>query len=511
MSITGAGSNAAAMIQAVTNMNNQLDTLSQQLSTGQKAATYSGLQAQSGLTVGLNAQLSAINGYSSTIQTVGTTLTIAQSALTEISNLGNTVQQSVAQAGSSPFTLDNSGQTTQQEAAASQLDEILSSLNSQVGTGTYIFSGSASNQPSVASADQILNGNGAAAGFDQVLAERSQADLGANGLGRLVIPPVVGTTVSINEDVAGSPFGFKLAGVTSTLTGATVTGPSGSPNTISVNLGSNPNNGDTIEFNLNLPDGTTTTLTLQATNSATPAANQFTIGATAAATATNLQAALTTAVGNLAQTTLRPASAMAAAQNFFESTPPQRVVPGPPGSPSLATATTLQSGTSANTVFWYTGESGATPARQTAVAQVGPSTTIAYGMRANEPALANVVANVAVLAAATYSPTDTNAQASYEGLTQRVVTNMTAQQGVQQVSDIEADLANAQITSQNAQSVNSQTQTTITNMLQNIDGISQDQIASELLALQTNLQASLSTTARLAGISLVNYLAAPVG
>ena len=44
------------------------------------------------------------------------------------------------------------------------------------------------NQPSVASTNDILNGNGTQAGLTQVIAERQQADLGANGLGRLVIP-----------------------------------------------------------------------------------------------------------------------------------------------------------------------------------------------------------------------------------------------------------------------------------------------------------------------------------
>ena len=63
----------------------------------------------------------------------------------------------------------------------------------------------------------------------------------------------------------------------------------------------------------------------------------------------------------------------------------------------------LVAGTSANTVFWYTGGSGSTPARQTATAQVGPSTTVAYGMQANEQAISSLVANVAVLAATTYS------------------------------------------------------------------------------------------------------------
>ncbi len=72
------------------------------------------------------------------------------------------MQQAVSQQGQ--FALDNTGQTTIQESAASYLDEIVSLLNTQVG-GNYIFSGSAVNQPSVASASEILNGNGAQAGL----------------------------------------------------------------------------------------------------------------------------------------------------------------------------------------------------------------------------------------------------------------------------------------------------------------------------------------------------------
>ena len=95
---------------------------------------------------------------------------------------------------------------------------------------------------------------------------------------------------------------------------------------ISVDLGSDPNAGDTVAFNLTLPDGSSQTITLTATTASPPGANQFTIDpASTANTATNLQAALTTAVSNLAQTALPTASAMAATNNFFNSDPPQRV------------------------------------------------------------------------------------------------------------------------------------------------------------------------------------------
>ena len=81
-------------------------------------------------------------------------------------------------AANSAFTLDNTGQTTDQAGAVGQLDQILSALNTQVGD-RYMFSGSAVDQPAVASTDAILNGNGTQAGLKQVIAERDQADLGA--------------------------------------------------------------------------------------------------------------------------------------------------------------------------------------------------------------------------------------------------------------------------------------------------------------------------------------------
>jgi hypothetical protein len=171
----------------------------------------------------------------------------------------------------------------------------------------------------------------------------------------------------------------------------------------------------------------------------------------------------------------------------------------------------LVSGTPANTVFWYTGENGGTPALQTALAQVGPSTTVAYGMRANEPAFANLLANIGALAATTYSASDPNAQASYDALSQKVITNLTPQSGTQSVADIEADLANAQTTVKNASNLNTQTQTTLSGMLQGMEGINQDQIGEQILALQNSLSASMSVTARLAQLSLVNFLSPVTG
>jgi flagellar hook-associated protein 3 FlgL len=498
MAISGIGTGsalAAQNTQALVNLQNQLNQLTQQLGTGLKSQDYAGLGTQAGLTVGLEAQLSALTGYGNAISLAGTNVSLVQNALSEIGSLSTDVVQTID--APSTFSLDGNGQTTAQSGAVSRLDAVLAALNSQAGSN-YLFSGSAVNQPAVASTDTILKGNGAQAGLKQVIAERAQADVGTNGLGRLLIPAAAGATVSISDDVAASPFGFKLAGITSNLTGATV---SGSPPSMSVTLGANPNNGDTVQFSLTLPDGSSQTVSLQATTASPPGANQFTIDPNVNITAANLQAALKTSVTNLAQTALPAASAIAAANDFFNSNPPQRVA-GPP----FGTATALVNGTSANTVIWYTGEAGSTPARSTALAQVGPSTTVAYGARADEPALSNIVANIAVLAATSYSPTDPNAAASYAALTGRVATNLNGQPGTQSLSNIQNDLASAQTTINNAQSANQQTQNTLTDMLQHIENVSPDKVGAQILTLQTNLQASMEVTGVLSQMSLVNFM-----
>jgi flagellar hook-associated protein 3 FlgL len=501
MSITGPGTITAANLTAQNNLFNQLNTLSAQLGTGEASQTYAGLGSQAGVAASLGSQITAFDGYATTATSVNTTLTLAQSVLTQLGSSGTSVEQAIGK--QTAFSLDGTGQTPVQESAASYLDQIVSLLNTQAGNN-YLFSGEAVTTPSVASASDILNGTGTQAGLTQVIAERLRADQGADGLGRLVIPAASGASVSISEDSAGSPFGFKLASVSSSLTGATVTGPTGSPASISVSLGSNPNPGDSIAFDLTLPDGSSQTITLQATTASPPGAGQFTIGATASDTAGNLQTALSGAVSGLAQTALPAASAMAAANNFFSSDPPQRV-----GGPPFDTATSLVNGTSANTVSWYTGENGTTPAQDTATAQVGPNLTVSYGMRANEQAISTLVANVAVLAATTYSASDPNAQTSYNALAQKVTANLNGQPGTQQINDIEANLANAQTAIANASSLNTQTQSTLQNMLQGIEGVDQNTIGVEILNLQNALSASMSVTARLSQLSLVNYLGAP--
>jgi flagellin-like hook-associated protein FlgL len=496
MSISAVAANISPVIQNVLEMRRKLDDLQRQLGTGMKADTYAGLGPHSGLAIGLSRQLDAITSFNDTMTVVGTRISVGQMALSQISEVGQQVKSATLLPN---FNIDGTGQTSQQKSAYYQLDQILSLLNTQVGD-RFLFSGTAVTQPSVETTDHILNGNGAQAGLKQLILERNQADLGATGLGRLVIPAAAGTNVSISEDIAGSVFGFKLAAVNSTLTGAVVTGPGGAPPSINVNLAANPASGDKITFTFNLPDGSTEDLTLEATTSTTPGPNQFTIGATPAQTAINFQAALTTSVGTLAGSALSAASAIAAAGNFFAD-PPQRVATAP-----FNTATALAPGTPANTVSWYIGENGPNPPRSTATARVDPAIVVSYGLRANEQGIAWVVQQVATLAATSYSPTDPNAQASYTALNQRLNTTLTIPQGVQKIDDISASLASAQAAMETAKDRHQQTEKTLTDILQSIETADPNLVGAQILTLQTNLQASLQTTAMLSQLSLVNVL-----
>jgi flagellar hook-associated protein 3 FlgL len=324
MAINSIGFNNSIFGQAVQNLNNQLTNLSTQLATGEKSTTYSGMGSNEGFAIAARSQLSNISAFTNTITNVNTSINAANAALQSLSSISGTVQSAAA---STPQNLNSTGQTIGQQNALTEFSSMVGILNSQAGD-RFLFSGSAINTPAVADVNSILNGSGTQAGLKQVIAERAQAD-GTTGLGRLVMstpastttgtPPVTTMSFSVSEDAAGSPFGLKLSSVSSSLTGATVSGPSGSPAAVSFSFGAtNPNPGGQVTLTFNLPDGTTSSVQLTASSQNPPPAGSFTIGATPAATVANLNSALNTAIGTLANTTLVAASAVAAGNDFFD-------------------------------------------------------------------------------------------------------------------------------------------------------------------------------------------------
>jgi hypothetical protein len=311
---------------SVQNISNQLSNLSTQLSTQTKSTNYAGMGVNEGFAIAARAQLSNISAFSTTMTNINTDINAANTALQSFSTTIGQVQNN---ASSSPQNLTSTGQTIGQQNANSELSAIVGMLNTQVGT-RYLFSGTAINTQAVASADDILNGTTTQAGLKQVIQERQQADLGANGMGRVTVTPPAAapatlpassTLTTVSEDSALSQFGLKLNSIstTSKVTGV-VSGPSGSPASVSVDFaGGQPANGDTFSVTFNEPDGTTDSVTLKATTQTPVPAGSFAIGATTSDTAKNFSDALTSSISTLANTSLAAASAVEAGDNFFNT------------------------------------------------------------------------------------------------------------------------------------------------------------------------------------------------
>jgi flagellin-like hook-associated protein FlgL len=498
MGVTGIGGAASLSLQAAVEMRNQLDELQRQLGSGKKSTSYAGLGLERGLTVGLRSQLSAIASYQQAITLVDVRLDLMQTALTQFSEL---VQENKSLILQSQFVLNGDTRTAAQKSSRDLLDQLVNLLNSGAD-GRYLFSGRAVDQPPVETTNRILDGDGLRAGLRQVMDERRQADLGVSGLGRLT-NGAAGTSVSVAADA--SPFGFKLVGITTSVGSATISQPGSPTGTMSIDFGAtNPSAGDTVRFSFTLPDGSTQDVTLTATTASPPGAGRFTIGATSTDTAANLNAALTQSIGTLANTELVAASAIQAGNDFFNTdavNPPQRVN-GPP----FDSATALIAGTPANTVSWYVGDNATDDPRSTAIARVDQSLVVSYGARANEQALRTAVRGFAVFAAAEFSDTDPSAQGQYAALRQRVGTALVGSPGQQSLSDIQGELAGAQVAVNSSKERQRQAVTTLQNLLQSVEGAPTEQVAAQILALQTNMQATLQTSAMLLQTNLLNYL-----
>ena len=320
MSISSINYSSSVLGSQIRNINQQLTDLSTQLSTGKLSQNYSGMGTNEGFAIAGRAQISNIAAYTDTITNVNVSINLANTALQSLTKIRNTVQTGSANTAQD---LNVNGQTVAQNTAAAQFGSMVGVLNTQTGN-RYLFSGTAVNTQSVADAGDIINGTTTQAGFKAVMAERQAADLGATGMGRLVQTQPTPSSVQVSEDVAGSPFGLKIKAVSSTLTGATVTGPSGSPVSFSVDLnGTNPSNGDKLSVQFTLPDGTTEQIDLTASTATPTPLGSFAIDASVPVnpnnTAANLNTALNTAIKKLSNTSLVAASAVTAGDNFFNT------------------------------------------------------------------------------------------------------------------------------------------------------------------------------------------------
>lgn len=483
----------------VLELQNQLDGLQRQLSSGKKSETYGGLGTDRLLVLSLRERITTVESFSSTIDQVQIRLADVQHHLDRFRTIGSEIRTSTFLPD---FTSLNNGQTTTQISAGVNLNEVLALMNADIA-GRHLFSGRTTDTPPAVSDDVLLNGEGTAAGFRQVVDERKLADAGADGRGRLAVTNA-SPTVSLSEDVAGHPFGLKLAGMTSGLTGTTVSGPAGSPAAIDVTFSATlPQPGQSVRVTFDLPDGTQEVFELTATASNPPGAGEFLLGVDETDTASNFEAALNAELVTFGSTVLASASTKAAANDFFfydSANPPQRVA-GPP----FDSATALVSGTPADTVFWYQGDSEPGSARNTAIAHVDDNQNIAYGVRANEEPLATLVAGLASLAVETFDETVAGDETRYEALAQRVAADLNYQNKTS-IDDIIVELGFKQKALDDADSRHTASRQVSLDLLQVKEGSDDYEVSAKILRLQTQISTSFEVTSLLANLSLVNFL-----
>lgn len=227
MAITNALFSLPPQIGYLKSLRSQFDDLQRQLATDKKAQTYGQLGSTNSLDLLLRQQKSDIGVYKQSIDLANLRLRTLDQTSTHLEGLAIDAKAAVDPNNFKEFP---NGRAESQISTEIALRDFLAQLNTNVG-GRYLFSGKAADRIPVAELDYILQGDATYAGFRQVSREYNQADLGADGKGRLKISesldasqnPAV-STVSLSEDaIAGAhPFGFKLFNAQSTLSNVTV-------------------------------------------------------------------------------------------------------------------------------------------------------------------------------------------------------------------------------------------------------------------------------------------------
>jgi hypothetical protein len=171
--------------------------------------------------------------------------------------------------------------------------------------------------------------------------------------------------------------------------------------------------------------------------------------------------------------------------------------------------------TAANTVVWYQGENGTTDPLSTQSVQVSAGSSVQIGVRANQPAISNVLAGLATVALGMPNSSDPNAAALYSAISSQAQPLLSSADtspsasstgALPSVQDTVTQLSLASTRLSNAATTNKATQDTLQNTLDGIEQAPTEEVVAKLLDVQNRLQASYQVTASLSKLSLVNYI-----
>jgi flagellar hook-associated protein 3 FlgL len=130
----------------------QLDTLTQQVSSGLVAQTYAGLGAGAGVALNLSPQLATLQTYQDNINQVTGLMQVTQSAMTQIQQIAATFVADMPKLNN----LTTTGTDSVAANARDALTQVANLLNTRDGN-TYVFSGQDSGNPPVPNPAAILS------------------------------------------------------------------------------------------------------------------------------------------------------------------------------------------------------------------------------------------------------------------------------------------------------------------------------------------------------------------
>lgn len=486
----------------LSDMRGQLQDLQRQLSSGKKSETYGGLGDKRVSALTFRNQSSVADSFKGVVELTDIRLQVMTKRTEEVSKSVDSARAVLLRQRGTGSYADLTAAKQQVQAS---FEQMITTFNAQ-HEGLFLFSGRSRDTRPVVDANTMMFGDGTNAGLRQVIDERRQADLGATGLGRLVSSLPIPTTARLEEDAAGHPFGIKLipGSVGGSMSNTVVTGPAGAPLRLDINFTGLPNAGERISFSVTMPDGKTKSLGFAIGTAGAPDDTVFQLGATPAATATNLQAAIVSRLTSIGQGELRAASAVIGAQQFFSgtnTTPPPRVTP------PFATSTTLDLVGTYPTVIWYRGDADTSvSARNTQRAEVADGTSVGTGARANEIAFRDSMVALGLFLAEDYPPNIASTQDRFDAAAARTIEILGTTGGPGAILEINADFGRATIQTRDAKTQHQDSLLFLNGLLAEIENVRNEEVIVAMTTLQTRLEASYQTTATLSRLSLVNYL-----
>jgi flagellar hook-associated protein 3 FlgL len=152
------------------------------------------------------------------------------------------------------------------------------------------------------------------------------------------------------------------------------------------------------------------------------------------------------------------------------------------------------------------GDAATDNARQTALARVDDTITVAYGARANEQGIRVIVQNMAVFAAMTFSPADADGRDRYMALAGRVGSALFQPADQQRIDTIQTEIAGANVAAGAAKERLAERKTMLLGLIDEIERVSPEEVGFLMLTLNTRMQATMQTTAMLSRFTLLDFM-----